>query len=329
MASWNEFVQSATKVAKEHNFPLGVLLGQAALETGRGTSSQSQSKNNWFGLGAFDANPNNAFGFKSAEESVKYYINLIKNDPRYKKAWAARGDPVKMIQEIKNAGYATDPNYVQKVTNTREFAQNSKPSQAGAKTAQPTAIPLRPSQQDALNNSNFLNPLGDIKQYKTQKKTGFNLIPQAYAEEPNYSPQSSANMYTVKPGDTLWGIAQQYLGNGANWQQLGYQGNPQKLQIGTQIQLPQPKQATTQNYSSNANYSKASGGTGYASAPQASVGQLDFRPAPSRTSATLQSYTPKQTIAPIKTVPTKQLPKKTNFSNINTSFTSGGSLGYF
>jgi murein DD-endopeptidase MepM/ murein hydrolase activator NlpD len=41
--------------------------------------------------------------------------------------------------------------------------------------------------------------------------------------------------YTVKPGDTLWGIAQSQLGNGANWQQLGFTGDPKSLQAGTTL----------------------------------------------------------------------------------------------
>ena len=346
MTTWDQFVQSATKVAKEHGFPLGVLLGQAALETGRGKSSQSQSKNNWFGLGAFDANPNNAFGFKNAEESIKYYINLIKNDPRYKNAWAARNDPVKMIQEIKKSGYATDPDYVGKVTSTPEFKNNAKATKAVAGASTSTLSDPKFTefvrQQRAEGSQLPVSRLEAIYQYGTgkskslqqPKKTGFldNLIPQAYAEEmtplSNYSkasggtgyappPQPQANMYTVKPGDTLWGIAQNYLGNGANWQQLGYQGDPKRLQIGSQIRLPQAKQATAQNYSP---------------APQANTagqsGQLDFRPTPSKTSATLSSYQAPPKITPIKTVPTQQLPKKTNFSGINFNM-GNNSQGYF
>ncbi len=39
--------------------------------------------------------------------------------------------------------------------------------------------------------------------------------------------------YTVKPGDTLYDIAQKYLGSGSRWKELGYTGDPKKLQPGT------------------------------------------------------------------------------------------------
>ena len=52
--------------------------------------------------------------------------------------------------------------------------------------------------------------------------------------------------YIVKPGDTLWDIAQKYLGSGSRWQEI-YQGDPTKLQVGTVLNIP-----TTTDQQSNA-----------------------------------------------------------------------------
>lgn len=73
-----------------------------------------------------------------------------------------------------------------------------------------------------------------------------NLTPTSTGHIPRESPVrggsmvgvnlSSRKSHTVRPGDTLWGIAQQYLGSGSKWGELkGYSGDPTKLPVGTTI----------------------------------------------------------------------------------------------
>lgn len=45
--------------------------------------------------------------------------------------------------------------------------------------------------------------------------------------------------HIVKSGETLWGIAQKYLGSGARWRELGYTGDPRKLRVGQKLTIPQ------------------------------------------------------------------------------------------
>lgn len=55
------------------------------------------------------------------------------------------------------------------------------------------------------------------------------------------SPTKSTKIHTVKKGDTLWVIAQQYLGSGAKWQQIANLNgirDPKKLKIGTKLRIP-------------------------------------------------------------------------------------------
>lgn len=122
-ASWGDFVNTAKDIAAKEGFPLSVLLGQAALESGRGTSQFAKDRNNYFGYQAYDNNPNAAASFSTPAQGIQAYINLIKNDPRYAQAWNNRDNPVKMVQAIKQAGYASDPQYIQKVIGTPEFQQ--------------------------------------------------------------------------------------------------------------------------------------------------------------------------------------------------------------
>lgn len=62
------------------------------------------------------------------------------------------------------------------------------------------------------------------------------------AMRPTYTaaaaPAPAARYVTVQPGQTLWGIAQQQLGSGSRWRELGYQGDPRRLQVGTRIPVP-------------------------------------------------------------------------------------------
>lgn len=49
--------------------------------------------------------------------------------------------------------------------------------------------------------------------------------------------------YTVRSGDTLWGIAQRHLGSGARWKELGYGGDPRTLRVGTVLNWGAPAPA--------------------------------------------------------------------------------------
>lgn len=140
--SWSSFTNAAKNIAKQENFPVSVLLGQAANESARG---QSAPGNNYFGIKASgDAGTNNLatkeygangyysensnFGaYSTPEASIKSYINLIKNTPRYAPAyqqWLQDHNDLGLLANIKAAGYATSPTYVQNVSSTPEFQQN-------------------------------------------------------------------------------------------------------------------------------------------------------------------------------------------------------------
>ena len=118
--------------------PLG-LLAQAALETGWGrrmahTADGSPSLN-MFGIKAGDewqgaratadsvefsngvATPKRtAFrAYGSIEESVSDFARLLKNSPRYRDAMAAGNDAQAYVNHIGKSGYATDPEYANKL----------------------------------------------------------------------------------------------------------------------------------------------------------------------------------------------------------------------
>ena len=78
-------------------------------------------KNNFFGLGAKDSCPFEcALTFSSPSEGWKGYYDFITRNPRYRKHGVFSGEtvtnPYAYLRAIKSAGYATDPNYISKVS---------------------------------------------------------------------------------------------------------------------------------------------------------------------------------------------------------------------
>lgn len=62
-------------------------------------------------------------GYASMEESFIGYAQFIYENPRYKNAFLYRNDPKMFLEKIKQAGYATDPEYVSKIENIWEKAK--------------------------------------------------------------------------------------------------------------------------------------------------------------------------------------------------------------
>ena len=114
-------------------FP-SVLIAQGILETDHGRSMLSTLHNNYFGIKAgsqwqgqtVNMNTGEVFGgqavtvaadfrkYNSVEDSISDRINWMKKMPIYNLVGEAR-TPETQAQEIQNAGYATDPNYSNKL----------------------------------------------------------------------------------------------------------------------------------------------------------------------------------------------------------------------
>jgi flagellar protein FlgJ len=129
----------AEQAAKELGVEPRVLLAQAALETGWGRSliknSNGSNSFNLFNIKAdkswqgkqaqvstleFEqgiAKKVNA-GFRSYasfQESFQDYVGFIKSNPRYGDALKQAGNGERYLHELQRAGYATDPNYANKI----------------------------------------------------------------------------------------------------------------------------------------------------------------------------------------------------------------------
>jgi flagellar protein FlgJ len=141
-----QFVQKVYPTIQRAAQTLGVnpvgLLAQAALETGWGRRmprmADGSSSLNLFGVkagagwsgaravadtvefsGGVATQRRTAFrAYGSIEESVQDFANLLANSPRYREAVAAGGSAQAYVQEIAKSGYATDPQYGNKLNQT-------------------------------------------------------------------------------------------------------------------------------------------------------------------------------------------------------------------
>lgn len=141
--SSEEFVKRLHPYAEQAARELGVepkaILAQAALETGWGRSmvknGNGENSYNLFNIKAdkswqgkqvqvtsleFDQGiPKKvSSGFRSYssfKESFQDYVDFIKNNPRYGEALKKAGNAEQYMQALQKAGYATDPNYADKV----------------------------------------------------------------------------------------------------------------------------------------------------------------------------------------------------------------------
>jgi peptidoglycan hydrolase FlgJ len=128
----------AEKAAADLNISVDVLLAQAALETGWGKFLIHDTKgNNTFNIFNIKATgwqgksvtvntlehkqgvaqqERSAFRqYEGYAQSFADYVALIKNNPRYKEALAAGDDSASYADALQKAGYATDPEYAQKI----------------------------------------------------------------------------------------------------------------------------------------------------------------------------------------------------------------------
>ncbi|MEA2094135.1 MAG: flagellar assembly peptidoglycan hydrolase FlgJ, partial [Pseudomonadota bacterium] len=129
----------ARKGAAELGVKPGVLIAQAALETGWGQKvirhADGRSSLNLFGIKADTGWPGDKVSvatleyengiakkqravfrsYSSLEAAVSGYVKFLRSNPRYQGALEQAADPEAYLSGLKAAGYATDPEYVEKI----------------------------------------------------------------------------------------------------------------------------------------------------------------------------------------------------------------------
>jgi len=135
----DRMAQHAVKASRETGMPANYMLGQAALETGWGRreikASNGAPSYNLFGIkatggwkgkvaetvtteyinGVKQKRVEKFRAYDSYADSFKDFANLIQNNPRYKAVMGNVNSVSGYANALQNAGYATDPNYANKL----------------------------------------------------------------------------------------------------------------------------------------------------------------------------------------------------------------------
>jgi flagellar protein FlgJ len=134
-----KFIEMMLPAAEKAAAALGVdpkaIIAQAALETGWGRHTPGDSQNHfgikagasWRGDAVTAATQEFAGGtartenarfraYESADASVSDYVSLLRDNPRYSAALDTGGDVRAFATALQRGGYATDPNYANKLS---------------------------------------------------------------------------------------------------------------------------------------------------------------------------------------------------------------------
>lgn len=200
-----KFHSLAESLSIEFGIPWEAVMAQGILESTSGTSNLATTRNNFFGIGAFDSNPDNAFRYETPEKGWRgYYENIAKTSVyRTKGAFNYPGDPHGYIAAIAST-YASAPNYEKEtrklidelialakkknwklsselIISNPEMIKNAEANQKGIK-------PTNPSGGSAFNNK-CLSP---------QLKTGGMNLEEAQAFMEHYAKEAD-KMTKISP----------------------------------------------------------------------------------------------------------------------------------
>ena len=137
----NDLWPHAEKAAAKLGVSARVLVAQSALETGWGQHAMKKTdgsvafnlfgikaKADWAGQsvqhntlefrnGAMQQESAHFRAYDSVSDSLDGYVSFVQSSPRYAEALQHRGSDAHYIKNLHRAGYATDPNYADKVLN--------------------------------------------------------------------------------------------------------------------------------------------------------------------------------------------------------------------
>lgn len=232
-----KYSDMAVDQMKKYGIPASITLAQGLLESDAGRSTLATRCNNHFGIkchsdwtGGKMYHDDDAKGecfrcYKSADESFRDHSQFLLNGSRYKSLFSLKSTDYKgWAKGLKAAGYATSPTYATKLIEIIErYGLDSYDTGNGRRLKQ-GQLPHQPLLVNDLNCVK-LRDGETLKDIAREYQISISLLRRFNEVSRKYVPPAGSNIflerkkaradrenrtYTVRPGDTLWSISQQY-----------------------------------------------------------------------------------------------------------------------
>lgn len=233
-----KYREIAVREMKKHHIPASITLAQGLLESGAGRGELARKANNHFGIkcgGRWNGRTvrhdddarNECFrAYKNAEDSYKDHSKFLRDGARYQFLFDLKITDYKgWAKGLKKAGYATDPKYAYRLINLIElYDLYEYDRKGGLKWLENNPNPHQPYIANELvyvvaRRGDTFKSLSKELGISSRKLRSYNELPKDYAFrggeivylEKKHKRATKGNIvYVVKPGDSMYTIAQKY-----------------------------------------------------------------------------------------------------------------------
>lgn len=197
----DRFDKEAEIASQQYGIPKSVILAVAGHESGFnpnastlfGIKGAGANLPTWEVIDGKRVNVNANFRtYSSTQAAFNDFAKLIATDSRYAKAYANKDNPTKMVQEMKKAGYATDPLWANKVNSY--IQASSQPA-----VAQPTKVAASTTNPVKAAIANIVKPAYASEPTPVVKQSNSNQQSRVTDNQPTWSQPSPP---AAKPAPT-------------------------------------------------------------------------------------------------------------------------------
>lgn len=239
---YEDYIKKYREIAvhemKKHHIPASITLAQGLLESGAGRGELARKANNHFGIkcgGRWNGRTvrhdddarNECFrAYKNAEDSYKDHSKFLRDGARYQFLFDLKITDYKgWAKGLKKAGYATDSKYAYRLINLIElYDLYEYDRKGGLKWLENNPNPHQPYIANELvyvvaRRGDTFKSLSKELGISSRKLRSYNELPKDYAFrggeivylEKKHKRATKGNIvYVVKPGDSMYTIAQKY-----------------------------------------------------------------------------------------------------------------------